>query len=79
MSDKGMMIQVPRWRMVVETGYGWDELNDYERAKAREYLTTDQMPELVKLYGDCLAKIARQANEHIEDAVMKALTTEVRT
>lgn len=68
MSDHGMIIQVPRWRMAVETGHGFGELNDEEKRLAWDYICTDQMPAILAQYSAIGEKLGRQARERMDAA-----------
>lgn len=73
MKEHSMMIPVPRWRLVAETGHGYDELNDDERQKLWDYLCTDQTPALLAAFRSIGEKIGRRARQRVDAAVMKVL------
>lgn len=75
-NEHGMVARVPRWRMVVETGHGWEELTDEEKRLAREYLCTDQTPAILAQFRAIGENLGRQARERIDVAVMEALRSQ---
>ena len=71
--DYGIMIPVPRWRLVVETGHGWEELTAEEKRLAWDYLCTDQTPAMLEQYRAVARNIGRQLRERMDAAVMEVL------
>jgi hypothetical protein len=66
---EGQVFSVPRWRMVIETGHGYDELTDEEKRLAKEYLCTDQAPTIIESFRN----LGRRYSERVEAAVMRAI------
>jgi len=69
----GQVFSVPRWRMVCETGQGYDELTDEEKRLAREWVCTDQTPAILEMYRKVGEEMGRRHAERVEAAVMRVI------